>query len=84
MTVQFLLLKFTSCCIARDLRTLHVKMFIGNAAQEIIQINKNGEFAGQVQIKLPCWIPEVPGCSLVVQCITVGRSYSKWSQNIVL
>ena len=26
-------------------------MFIGNAVQEIIQTNKNGEFAGHVQIK---------------------------------
>ena len=57
MKVQCLLRKFTSCCIARDMRMLHIKMFIGNAVQEIIQTNKNGEFAGHVQIKLP-WIPE--------------------------
>ena len=47
MKVQCLLQKFTSCCIARDLRMLHITMFIGNAVQEIIQTNKNGEFAGQ-------------------------------------
>ena len=46
--VQVQLQKFTSCCIAWDLRMLHVKMFIGNAEQEIIQTNKNGEFAGHV------------------------------------
>ena len=40
--------KFTSCYIARDLRMLHIKMFIGNAVQEIIQTEKNSEFAGQV------------------------------------
>ena len=33
---------------------LHIKMFISNAAQEIIQTNKNGEFAGHMQIKLLC------------------------------
>ena len=76
MKVQCLLQKLTSCCIARDLRMLHIKMFIGNAVQEIIQTNKNGEFAGHVQIKLP-WIPEVPGCSLVVERITIGRSFSQ-------
>ena len=82
MKVQCLLQKFTSCCIARDLRMLHIKMFIGNAIQEIIQTNKNGEFAGHVQIKL-LWIPEVLGCSLVVDCVSpqvaASRSYSKWS-----
>ena len=57
MKVQCLLQKFTSCCIASDLRMLHIKMFISNAVQEIIKTNKNGEFAGHVQIKLPC-IPE--------------------------
>ena len=30
---------------------LHIKMFISNAVREIIQINKNGEFADHVQIK---------------------------------
>ena len=55
---------------------LHIKMFITNAVQEIIQTNKNVEFAGRVQIKLP-WIPEAPGCSLVVEHITVGRSFSQ-------
>ena len=78
--------KFTSCSIAGDLRMLHVKMFIINGVQEIIRTNKNGEFAGHVQIKLP-WIPEAPGCSLGIEHITVGRSFSpylKWSQNIVL
>ena len=49
---------------------LHIKMFISNAVQEIIQTNKNGEFAGYVQIKLP-WISEA------VQRITVGRSFSQ-------
>ena len=33
MKVQCLLQKFTSCCIARDLRMLHIKMFISNAVQ---------------------------------------------------
>ena len=28
MNVQWLLQKFTSCCIARDLRMLHIKMVI--------------------------------------------------------
>ena len=74
MKVECLLQKFTSCCIARDLRTLHIKMFIGSAAQEIIQTNKNGKFAGHMQIKLS-WISEVSGCSLVVERITVGRSF---------
>ena len=54
-------------------------MFIINAVQEIIQTNKNGEFAGHVQIKLP-WIPEDPGCSLVVAHITVGCSFSLLSE----
>ena len=76
MKVECLPQKFTSCCIARDLRMLHIKLFISNAVQEIIQTNKNGEFAGHVQIKLP-WIPEVPGCSLVLERITVGRSFSQ-------
>ena len=35
-------------------------MFISNTVQEIIQTNKNGEFAGHVQIKLSR-IPKVPG-----------------------
>ena len=53
---------------------LHIKMFIGN---EIIQTNRKDQFAGHVQIKL-FWIPEVPGCSLVVERITtVGRSFSQ-------
>ena len=51
MKVQCLLQKFNSCCVAWDLRMLHVKMFIGNAVRGIIQTNKNGEFAGHVQIK---------------------------------
>ena len=51
MKVQYLLQKFTSCCIAQDLRMLHIKMFINNAVQNIIQTNKNGEFAGHVQAK---------------------------------
>ena len=55
---------------------LHIKMFIDNAVQEIIKINKNGEFAGHVQIKLP-WIPEVPGCSIVAKCIAVGGTFSQ-------
>ena len=45
---------------------LHIKLFISNAVQEIIQTNKNSEFVGHVQIKLP-WIPEAPGCSLVIE-----------------
>ena len=76
MKVQCLLQKFTSCCIARDLRMLHTEMFISNAIQEIIQTNKNGLFAYHVQIKLP-WIPAAPGCSLVVEYITAGRSFSQ-------
>ena len=76
MKVQCLLQKFTSCCIARDLRMLHIKMFIGNAVQEIIQTNKNGKFADHVQIKLPR-IPGVPGCSLVIKRNIVRRSCSK-------
>ena len=76
MKVQCLLQKFTSCSIARDLRMLHIKIFISNAVQETIQTYKNGEFAGHVQIKLP-WIPEAPGCSLVVEHITIGRSSSE-------
>ena len=48
MKIRCLLQKFTSCCIARDLRMLHIKMFIGNVVQKIIQTNKNGEFAGHV------------------------------------
>ena len=56
---------------------LHIlKMFISNAVQEVIQANKIGEFAGHVQIKLP-WIPEAPGCSLVIEHITVGRNFSQ-------
>ena len=51
MKVQCLLQKFTSCGIVRDLRMLHIKMFISNAVQEIIQTNKNREFAGHLQIK---------------------------------
>ena len=51
-------------------------MFTSNAVQEFIQTNKNGEFAGHVQIKLPL-ISEVPGCSLAVEHITVGRSFSQ-------
>ena len=36
---------------------LHTKMFISNAVQEIIKTNKNGKFAGDLEIKLPL-IPE--------------------------
>ena len=74
MKVQCLLQKFTSCCIARDMRKSDIKIFIGNAVQEVMQTNRNGEFPGHIQIKL-CWIPNVSGCSLVVKCITVGRSF---------
>ena len=76
MKVHCLLLKFTSCCIARDLRMLHIKIFISKAVQEIIQTNRIGEFAGLVQTKLP-WIPEAYGFSLVAEHITVGRSLSQ-------
>ena len=76
MKVQCLLQKFASCCIARDLRTLHIKIFINNAVPEIIQTNKNGESAGHVQIKLS-WIQEAHGCSLVLQHIMVSRSFSQ-------
>ena len=51
MKVQCLLQKFTSSCIARDLRMLHTEIFISKAIQETIQTNKNGEFAGHMQIK---------------------------------
>ena len=51
VTVQCLLQNFTSCCIARDLVMLHIKMFISNAAQKIIQANKMTNFVGHVQIK---------------------------------
>ena len=61
------------------MRMLHIKMCNSNTVQEIIQKNKNGEFAGHVQIKLSR-IPEVPGCSLVVEHITVGRSFSQLSE----
>ena len=30
---------------------LHIKMFISNAVQKIIQTNRNGRFAGHLQIK---------------------------------
>ena len=50
MKFQFLLQKFTSCCIARDLRMLHIKMFISNA-EKIFEQSQNAEFAGHVQIK---------------------------------
>ena len=77
MKVHYLLQKFTSCCIARYMRMLHIlKMFIGNAIQEIIQTDKNSGFAGHVHFKIP-WIPEASGCSLVVEHITVGRSFSQ-------
>ena len=56
---------------------LHSKMLIINEVQETIQTNKNGEFAGHMQIRLS-WIPEAPSCSLVVEHITVvGRSFSQ-------
>ena len=51
---------------------LHIKVFISNAVQEVIQANS--QFASYVQIKL-LWIPGGPGCSLVVEHITVGRSF---------
>ena len=51
---------------------LDIKMFINNAVQGIVQTNKNGHF----QIKLS-WIKEAPGCSLIVERITVGRSFSQ-------
>ena len=76
MKVICLLQKFISCCIGQDLRMLHIKMFISNVVQEIIQTNKNGEFAGHVQIKLP-WITEAPGSGLVVEHITTCRSFSQ-------
>ena len=43
---------------------LHIKMFIGNAVQEIIQTNKNGEFAGHVQIGILAsdWMCKTTGC----------------------
>ena len=46
--VQWLPQKFTSCCVAQDMRMLHIKMLISNAVQKIIQTNRNGEFTGQV------------------------------------
>ena len=55
---------------------LHIKMFISNAVQEIVQTNENEEFASHMQIKLP-WIPEAPTSSLIVEDITVGRSFSQ-------
>ena len=73
MKVQCLQHKFTSCCIARDMRMLHIKMFISNAVQKIIQTNKNGKFAGHMQIKLPY----ISDCSLVAEHITVCRSVSQ-------
>ena len=50
---------------------LHIKMFIGNAIQEIIQTNQNGEFAGDVLIKLP-WIPVAPCITCVQYCGEAG------------
>ena len=32
--------QFTSCCVAQDMRMLHIEMFISNAVQEIMQTNK--------------------------------------------
>ena len=52
MKVHCLLQKFTLCCIAQDLRMVHIKMFSSNAVQEITKTNKNGEFVGHMQIKL--------------------------------
>ena len=72
MKVQCVVQKFTSCCIAQDLKMLHIKVFISNAVKEVIQANS--EFASYVQMKL-LWIPEGPGCSLVVEHITVGCSF---------
>ena len=51
MKLQRFLQKFTSCFIARDLRMLYIQTFISNTVQNIIQTNKNGEFAGHAQIK---------------------------------
>ena len=76
MEFQCLLQKFTSCCIARDIRMLHNKMFIINAVQKIIQTSQNGGFAGQVHRKLPR-IPEAPCSSLFVEHTTIGRSFSQ-------
>ena len=76
LKVQCLLQKFTSCCIAQDLRMLHIKMLISSAEQETIQTNKTGEFAGHAQIKLP-WIQEATVCSSVVEHITVCCSFSQ-------
>ena len=72
MKVQCLLQKFTSCCIARDLRMLHIKIFISNA----VQTNKIGKFTGHVQIKTTL-DSTGPGCTLVVEHITMGRSFSQ-------
>ena len=35
MKVQCLLQKFTLCCIAQDLRMLHIKMIISHAVQKL-------------------------------------------------
>ena len=81
MKVQCFLQKFTSCCTARDLKMLQIKIFISNSAQEIIQTNKNGGFASHVQIKLPTTLDSRARgpwlYSLVVEHITVRRSFSQ-------
>ena len=80
MKVQCFLQKCTLCCIARDLRMLHIKIFIINAVEEIL-LTKNGEFSDHVQPKL-LWIPEAPGCSLVVEHIALGRSFSWYTKTL--
>ena len=44
--------------------------------KKLYKQTKNGELAGHVQVKLP-WIPEALGCSLVVERIIVGSSFSQ-------
>ena len=51
MRAQCLLQKFTSCCIARDLRMLHIKMFVSNVVLKSYANKQNAEFPGHVQIK---------------------------------
>ena len=51
---------------------LHIKMFISNAVQEIIQTNENGEFAGHVEIELP-GISEASGSC----CLVEGHNFSQ-------
>ena len=51
MKVKCLLKKFTSYCVAGDLRMLHIKMFASDTVQKIIQTKKHGEFSSHTQIK---------------------------------